>query len=159
METLSIDTNKVKTLYSGASLELKESLKDIFGEQLFNRKITDRVKTFEDACEALGIKPEQALISSPIALEKDADSINAYGKLIIIARALNEGWTPDWTDTNEYKYYAWLEYKAGSGFSFYGYDFDRSATTVGSRLCFKSRELAKYAAQQFESIYNEFFNL
>ena len=124
-------------------------------------KVTDRIKTFEDACRELQINPGEKLIlqNQVSVLANDLKSILAYAKLIIIARALNEGWVPDWSDSNQYKYYPWLEYKSGVGFSYGGCVVDNALSCVGSRLCFKSKELAKYAAEQFGEIYNEFFNL
>ena len=46
---------------------------------------------------------------------------------------------------------------SGSGFSYYDCVFTYSRSSVGSRLVFKSRDLAKYAGQQFEDIYKGFF--
>ena len=123
-----------------------------------SKSITDRVKSFEDACQELGYGGTVS-IEVPKVLDGDKDSIGAYAKLIIIVRALNEGWTPDWNDTNEYKYYPWMEYKSGVGFSCLDFVNSFSGSGVGSRLCFKTRELAEYAAKQFQDLYNEFFNL
>ena len=113
-------------------------------------KVTDRIKTFEDACSELKVNPTFTGLT--------IDEI-AYRKLKIIAIVLNEGWKPDWSDSNEYKYYPYFKYfkyKPGFGFSstLYGrWDTDPS---VGSRLCFKSPELAEYAGKQFGSIYRDF---
>ncbi|MNY77977.1 hypothetical protein D3C86_2180520 [compost metagenome] len=48
---------------------------------------------------------------------------------------------------------------SGAGFSFFDYAFDHSGSCVGSRLVFKSRELAEYAAKQFINEYKDFFTL
>lgn len=124
------------------------------------QKITDRVKTFEDACDVLDIKPASAcsgIIDG--VLKQDSKSILAYCKLIIIARALNEGWIPDWNNENEYKYFPYFKMKSGFGFSASHFGRWHSNSGVGSRLCFRTRELAEYAGKQFEDIYNEFLNL
>ena len=121
--------------------------------------IIDRIKTFEDACRALGIDPsEKVAIEGPSDLCDDLDSIGAYSKLIIIARALNEGWKPDWANSSQRKWYPYFEYKAGFGFSRTSYAYWHARAAVGSRLCFKSSELAEYAGKQFADIYNEFLN-
>ena len=52
--------------------------------------ITEKVKTFEDACVILGLDPEKLPIVEYLP-EKDQISIIAYYKLAIITRALNEG--------------------------------------------------------------------
>ena len=117
--------------------------------------IIDRIKTFEDACRELNIQPSELNVSGH--LEKHFDSIAAYSKLIIIAEALNEGWTPTWSNNNETKYYPWFELSSGSGLSYGDFDYQRSDSLVGSRLCFKSKELAIYAGKQFTELYKQFF--
>ncbi|MGQ0738389.1 MAG: hypothetical protein ACT4OJ_04950 [Bacteroidota bacterium] len=117
--------------------------------------IMDRVKTFEDACRELGITQSELTVSGELG--KDFKCIAAHAQLIIVCKALNEDWTPDWANDNQYKYYPWFDLSSGSGLSYYDCDYRHSASYVGSRLCFKSAELAKYAANQFKDIYTDFF--
>lgn len=121
--------------------------------------ITDQVKTFQDACEILGIDGEVITGSINDALSDDAESITANIKLIIIARALNEGWVPDWSNGSQYKYIPWFKHKSGFGLSYYDYDDWYTTTTVGSRLCFKTKELAEYAAEQFADLYKDYLSI
>ena len=73
------------------------------------RPITERVKTFEDACKELGedhkLVQQFKAIQEAIAEDKEA---TAYFKLGIITAALNEGWEPDFTNYDEYRYYPYL---------------------------------------------------
>lgn len=73
------------------------------------RPITERVKTFEDACNELGenhkLVQQFKAIQEAIAEDKEA---TAYFKLGIITAALNEGWKPDFTNNEEYRYYPYL---------------------------------------------------
>lgn len=73
------------------------------------RPITERVKTFEDACKELGedhkLVQQFKAIQEAIAEDKEA---TAYFKLGIITAALNEGWEPDFTNDSEYRYYPYL---------------------------------------------------
>lgn len=73
------------------------------------RPITERVKTFEDACKELGedhkLVQQFKAIQEAIAEDKEA---TAYFKLGIITAALNEGWEPDFTNDDEYRYYPYL---------------------------------------------------
>jgi hypothetical protein len=119
-----------------------------------------KIKSFADACKALKIKTNLPDVSE--LAPKDRKSIIAHYKLTIIARALNAGWKPDWTNWNQYKYYPWFEYKktkSGFGFSYSHYGSWFTVTFVGSRLCYSSRELAEYAGKIFESLYNDLFNI
>lgn len=125
-----------------------------------NRPITERVKSYEDACTVLGLPADFGITANDIIGigAVDTRSVIAYTKLIIIARALNEGWSPNWNDSDEYKYYPWFKMSAsGSGLSYYDYDYWRTHSDVPARLCFKSSELSEYAGNQFVELYKEYF--
>lgn len=120
-----------------------------------------KIKTFEAACKLLKIK------STDLPVVKHLPKIHqlaliAHYKLIIIAQALNDGWQPTWSDSNERKYfpYFWVKadpkHPAGVGFSNTFCDGWSSRSVVGSRLCFKSSELALYAGKQFAKLYQEY---
>ena len=117
------------------------------------------IKTFEDACKALNI--DAALLPTfPALPEEQQKGLMAHYKLTIIAQALNEGWKPDWNNDDECKYYPWFQYSSGSsGFalSHCAYGYDRTRTLLGSRLVFKTADLAMYAGTQFTALYQEYF--
>jgi hypothetical protein len=119
----------------------------------FKKPVTEAIKTFEDACKALG---KEKISIGTEGLDEDEASIVAYAKLSIIVRALNEGWKPNWQDASENKYYPYFRENSGVGLSFDGVGHWTTLTRIGSRLCFKSRELAEYAGKQFEDIYKQF---
>lgn len=108
----------------------------------------------------------------------------AYTRLVIIAEALNEGWKPKF-DKYEHRYYPWFyiytkeEYeklnkdekkevhviiRAFYNANAYGglayantlYTSSYSNTHYGSRLAFKTRELAEYCGKQFIDIWEDF---
>ena len=123
--------------------------------------VTDRIKTFADVCEELGLDANKVL-PHPDPQSEDEVATNAFVKVTLIAKALNEGWKPNWEDSSEYKYYPWFDMRgtaAGSGFSLSNYGCSHAPAGVGSRLCFKSSELAMYAGQQFQAEYQELFVL
>lgn len=157
--------SSAKGAHKIADKATKKVLEELFkGKVNFSGKITDRVKSFADACDVLGIhQPSFSMIVEDRSngfTHSDVIAFNALMQLTLIVRALNEGWTPDWKDSNQVKYYVWLtDFKSGSGFSGSGYDCSYAATHVGSRLCFKSAELAEYAGVQFRELYNQYFNL
>lgn len=125
-------------------IRLKEKPKDVM----------ERVKTIDDVLADNGISPGGGFRQH---CEMLSDDEVAYIQLKLIAKSLNEGWTPDWDNSSQYKYFPWFWMNGGSsGFRFYDYGRWSSASTVGSRLCFKSRELAEYAAKQFLDVYRRF---
>jgi hypothetical protein len=152
MKSLEIDVTSAKSLYPSAKGEFKTLLEVHFGTDTLVAagNITDKIKTFEDACKAVGTDP--ASLEFTIGTPDE----QAYKKIKVIVRALNEGWTPDWKDDDEWKYYPWFDFSSGSGLSYYGYDNRCSNSFVGSRLCFKSSELAEYAGKQFIDLYTQF---
>ncbi|MDR2009918.1 MAG: hypothetical protein LBQ22_05505 [Bacteroidales bacterium] len=118
--------------------------------------ITDRVKTFEDACNILGLDPKQHPVADLLP-EKDRRAIIAFYKLTVIVRALNEGWEPNWLDWNEWKYYNWFYLdSAGFGFAATNIAATCASTSIGSQLCFKTSALARYARETFRDLYFEF---
>lgn len=148
-------------------------------------EITEKIKSFEDACHALGIETEEQL---PALLQsKYADivpsHIKAELKLEIITKALNEGWV-HFPDGKHYAYWPWFvfftveeiakhseawakEYSiidatdvsdvfAGLGFAYSNRAWSLSYSSFGSRLACKSSALAKYSGHQFIKLWKEY---
>lgn len=114
--------NLLKALNTGSD-SVKETILAIFPElkeeavqKADKRHVTERIKTFEDACRELG--EEHPLIQAyrqilEIATCEDymketfgVDMV-AYLKLRIICAAINEGWEPKFTE-DEWRYYPWF---------------------------------------------------
>ena len=84
-----------------------------------NRPVTERIKTFDDACEALKGGPlvsayYNVMLTYGIGVNNketpnDMKDVEAYLKLRIIAAALNEGWEPQFTE-DEYRWYPWFTF-------------------------------------------------
>lgn len=161
------------------------ALESLFGIDFFKPKdIKERIKTFDDAIQELGeehpyVKAYREWMKVRLANQKD---IEAYLKLRIIAAALNEGWEPKFTK-DEWRYFPWFYIyskeeleemdeeersrvvgRAGSSANAYGglayaganFASSYSSTSNGSRLAFKSEELAVYCGQQFIDIWVDF---
>lgn len=128
-------------------------------QTLNKKKITDRVKTFEDALAIVGCSEDMKNLLDYNGQDKEMIAAQAYAKLSIIRAALNEGWEPDYTNSAQAKWYPWFKYVAGSGFSFGVYRYAYQGSGVGARLTFKSKELAMYAGEQFIDIYRDYLTL
>lgn len=85
----------------------------------------------------------------------------ALGELIVIAEAWNkqDGFVPDFSNRNQYKYYPWFKYNDKAA-GFVSANTFSAATNmyvpVGSRLCFKSEERAIQFGEQFIDLWNDF---
>lgn len=118
-----------------------------------------RVKSYEEACERVGVEP---LTEERIkALELRPDEV-ARKKLEVITAALNEGWSPDWNNTDEYKYYPYFyieprKHGASAGLSSANAVHAASYTPayIGSRLCFHEPDAARYAGRTFTELYEQ----
>ena len=116
--------------------------------------VTERIKTYEDACRELDIP------LMPERCEHMTEDEMAYYSLKVITKALNEGWEPDWSNRNQGKWYPWFEVTgtnpAGLSYS-NAYDAVSYANAhIGSHLCFKTEALAKYAGTQFIKLYEKY---
>ena len=157
-------------------------------DEVDNRPVTERIKTFEDAVLATGM-------TSPfddIQLSYLPKDVVAYMKLGIIAAALN-GLTEDTIDEfpkftdDEYRYYPWFYlytqeqidnmdeekkkslwrfggcscYGANCGLAYADSDdaWSYSDADLSARLAVKSEALAKYFGQQFIEIWSDYVAL
>lgn len=112
--------NLLKALNTGSD-SVKETILAIFPElkeeaaqKADKRPVTERIKTFEDACNELGdshpfIETYRSFhhdVRASVGYEYLID-IDAYLQLRIICAALNEGWEPKFTE-DEWRYYPWF---------------------------------------------------
>ena len=146
--------------------------------------VTERVKTWDDVVRELGYDPVERLLDHTErgdGFNFEPDEI-AYIKLKAIAKVLNEGWEPKFVK-GEWRYFPWFylytqkeidkmtpekrsrvvlrssdSASAGGGVAFADayYDSSFAYANCGSRLAFKSEELAVYAGKQFTDIWADF---
>lgn len=181
-KNIQIQQDNLLNAYKNASSEQRELLEHLFGSEVFKPKdVRERIKTFHDAYCALG--NEHPFVVSyekyvNTASGEEADVI-AYLQLRIITAALNEGWEPQFVP-GEYRWAPYFvlytkeeiekmnaqtrarvvyrsSYNASAvGGVSYANAYGDSAPVnahIGSRLAFKSEELAEYAGKQFLEIY------
>lgn len=130
------------------------------------RDIKDKIKTMKDVYEHFNIKTHGDAykilgLNRKLLYCQDIDDCeDNWLKIALIAKALNGGWEPNWLNSNEYKYYPYFRKNpSGSGFSYNDFDYWNANTFVGSRLCYKTSDLAAYAGKQFEAIYSEYVSI
>jgi hypothetical protein len=115
------------------------------------------IKSFEDACAKTNVDPSKLPDVSLLPEGFQKPIVNAY-KLMIIYLAINNGWVPDWSDYNQYKYYPYFGVApSGAGFSGSDYGYAYTHACVGSRLCTDTSEKALYIGRQFGAEYEENF--
>ncbi len=192
---MEIDVKNIKAAYRTATESERTLLYTLFPDlhlreddtQADNRPVTERIKTFEDACRELGSDHPMVVAyhnaNIPEVIDDNRD-ILVYMKLRIITAALNEGWQPQFTK-EEWRWYPWFclwtedELKEKSdewrqqhvvcgfddyqgewaGFAYAGsyYAPSTAHASVGSRLCYQSEALAAYSGRQFADLWADFF--
>lgn len=185
---MELKEQNLKAAYAVADENLKPVLRAMFPDADLsedNRPVTDRIRTFEDAVEALGEEhPFVVAYRAVEDIDECSGDIEAYLKLRIVVAALNEGWEPKFTE-DEVRYFPWhilwttdelaqkseawkrdrcliptgdyvTEY-AGLACAF-SYRAPSNATAYfGSRLCLKSDELATFCGKQFIELWADFW--
>ena len=143
--------------------------------------VTERIKTFEDACRELG-ESHPLVKEWQMCGQNLSHDLEAYLRLRIITAALNEGWKPQFTKGERRWYLGYdlitkeqydkpsaedksrVVYRSNSfaasvdcvSYAQAYYDASSVSTVFGSRLAFKSKILAAYAGRQFAEIYADF---
>lgn len=163
-------------------------LKLVDNEEAKEKKpVTERVKTFDDACKELGIDAEAIQQQWQDAGITMLDEV-AYQKLRIITAALNEGWEPEFKE-DEYRYYPYcilytkaeieqkddewkdeynLQLWLGGGGSYTGapcglafatsrYAWSVANAYFSARLAHKTEELAIYSGKQFTELWANYY--
>lgn len=177
---------QVLTNYPAISKEqVQNEMYKVFGEDTFKpQDITERVKTFDDACRELG-EGHPLVKEWQMCGQNLSSDLEAYLRLRIICAALNEGWEPQFTE-DEWRWFPWFtlwteeelsqksdEWKAarsliqlgdeylsdyaGLAYAISTYAPSSAAADVGSRLCLKSEALATFCGKQFISLWADFY--
>jgi hypothetical protein len=142
----------LREIYNKSNSEVKTIMEQEF-PTLFKG-----LNLLEKAIETLSEKDEEVIKLRKLetVCEKGCN-ILAEQKLRVLIKWKNNGWKPNWSDSNEYKYFIWWNMKENC---FNGVnDYFRSAA-ASSRLCFKSKEDAEKMVKNDEviSLYKQYFN-
>lgn len=115
-------------------------------------------KSFEHACEMLGLNPDRVLRwKNPKNADQEAD--NARKRVETIVKAANGDWKPDYNDSNQQKWYPWFVYNSRlRRFRFNGTDFGYTyaCAGTGARLVTKDDKTATYIGKRFVAEFNKF---
>lgn len=186
METIKVNKESLLDAYRNSGSEARDVLMKLFPEMDFRSSlpVIERIKTWDDVVRELGYDPVERLLDHTErgdGFNFEPDEI-AYIKLKAIAQVLNEGWTPQFT-INEYRWFPWFvlytkeeidkmneELRSrvvlrsvsyayaygGVAYASANSDSSHAHTYYGSRLAFKTKELAAYAGKQFIDIWADF---
>lgn len=122
------------------------------------------IQTIEDAFKRKeipfqSVKEFEEFLKGSTIPERFREPLIAVFQLFVGFEAINDNWKADFTNP-DLKYWPWAcVNSAGSGFVFSisYYDYDFACTDVGSRLCAKDSDRAKYAFEKFNEQYKKFW--
>jgi hypothetical protein len=97
---IKLTLEKAKEWYNSDNKELKEVALQAYTEEELT-EYWKRIKTFEDACEELGIDSSSFNLFGDFG-QNIRDHLKAIYKLDIIRRALNGNWSPELTEGSIY---------------------------------------------------------
>lgn len=173
-----IDEKRILNAYRNGSQEERELLMKLMEPSFIEKHITEIVQSYEDAVKMVGDDLPLSVLS------KMPKHLQAQHKLEVITKALNCGWRHP-QDGEAWCYYVWgyfydqkeiaemsqeekdkkilvllggfAHYGAYCGLAYlYSTDaFSYSSANVGSRLAYKTNELAIYSAEQFRDLWAE----
>jgi len=111
------------------------------------------IKTVEDAYKAT----EQ---TAPEITGENAELLTNINHLVVVSKAIREGWTPDYNNS-DWKWYPWFDLETEennpSGFRFSDSVFTdtRTSAALGPLLCQESEKKADYFGKQFEDLFRK----
>lgn len=148
MNTLNIEKANAEKAYKEADKQGKSLLENLFGKKMFvSADILDCVTTWEQVAEIKGLHPVMSL-PFPSPGDQDEEATNAFFIITKAGQVFNEGWVPDWKNSNQRKYVIWWD-MSGVRFSFLVCGCVHADAAVGSRLCYKSEEVLRHMVKHF----------
>ena len=146
------------------------SIFDFKLEEVECMEVNETITDFDSARKSLGLKPNVTYIPKSGDVARLVTDINpkhlkaliALNKLFTIAQAWNkeDGFVPDFSNRNQWKYFPWFLYNNDAAGFVYANTHNAATyagANFGSRLCFKTPERAEQFGKQFIDIYNEIF--
>lgn len=144
--------NKDKALKESDSLkqDFEKRTKEL--ENIINKPEKDwrSVIDFESACEFNRDNSQHILFYWRNAWISESQIASL--KLEYCIKTINEGWKPNWSNKNEYKYYNWFEHNC-SGLVFLFCEVCSVHCDCGSGFFYKSKEKAEFGAKHFLQLY------
>lgn len=113
--------------------------------------------TLQDCIDYLGKDDLEVINLRQLQKINVSEHIVANQSAVILVKALNEDWTPNWNDSNEYKYFIWWNMQ-DNNFSYYYFNHRHSGSYASARLCLKSSKLCQEIGKnkEFVKIFKSF---
>ena len=151
-DTIEFTEKEVKEMISASTEKQSPTVKEIFNVINY----WENIKSVEDAIKILGEKDEEVSLLRNMQNVSLPRHILAEQELVVIIKAVNEGWEADFDNYNQCKYFPW--WYLGKNFSLCCVSCCHSASAVPRRLCLETIEKAEYVSSEFKNIYEKYLN-
>lgn len=113
--------------------------------------------TLQDCIDYLGEDDQEVLNLRQLQKVEISEHIISNQSAVVIVKALNKNWIPDWNDPDECKYFIWWNMQTND-FSYNYYFVCKSRSDVSARLCLKSLKLCQDICEnkEFVKIFKSF---
>lgn len=111
------------------------------------KNIIDEIQTLEDVFR-LNNTTKEAFDNKYEGIE---DEVKYTALEYLIVKAYNQGWTPDWSNISERKWFIWWDFN--NNFTLNACNCYFSTATCSALSLFKNEEIALDAAKKFKEIY------
>lgn len=151
MKNLKISLDAAIVAHTNATKNGKVLLENLFGKKVFLKSLEERINSFEDILEELGITVGD--------FNKQCEGLPvdevAFKQAKLITQVLNEGWIPNWKNKNEQKWFIWWYIDE---FRFHHCSYYSENSNVPLSLCFKSEKLINIVKnnKEFTEIFKKF---
>lgn len=139
MKHLKLTKERALAKYKSGTQVEKDFIIALYGAEHFV-SAKDRLTGYSSACVILNRK-EVTIDHFAFLGEAQAKKQYARHKIQTCIEAINEGWAPDFDNSNQPKYYIWM-YGKNNGFSSFVFSFYCNSV-VGSDLHIETREKAE----------------
>jgi hypothetical protein len=151
-----INSENTKNQYVATCLLRQNQNISNYKELIKKIPVINRINSLKDVYAETNSSKDILIFKQPQnAFEK---YINACTLIPKIVQAYNQGWEPNWNNTNEYKYFPYFE-KKGLVWSVVAdvISWHASSRLPGSHY-YQNREILMDACKKFENIYNDWLN-
>lgn len=137
MKTLKQQIDDLEATFSEELNKLRKLLKSNLDGKIVKKDIFTITK-YSDVCIELGEKEETC----------------PYKKIKQIEKFYNQEWKPNWSNTNEYKYYPYFSLSSAGGLVYYGF-VNCYGDFFGGVAFYKDSKTAKYVGETYTKEYED----